>query len=505
MSWKTGFIIALVVIGTIGSVVSAFAWEVRLGWGDPNNDPVLVTGYNLRYRRQAFEASYIAPPIDVGDNLTFIVTNLQDGFQYCFVVTAYAPNVPESGYSNELCVGLDLNVKPVASIEQPVAGSTVSGTQLVQVRVIDLNDIDGSHIVTLDINNIGNWIQMLYNAANQLYETIWDTATIESLFPQLVDLIAIAVDSVGSASDPALVTVTVTAPPANVLPLTTVAFDDPVPPGNPSDFLDGIFQGIDFGIEQWRWEGAYGVNSTNHIFFSSNVQSGSFTFSPGPKMFVSMQVFTGQDGTLTLTDNNGQTKTQVITTGSLQTVITGWTKPSLSVTLTFTGGWDLGIDDIVYSDIYTIFPSISIPSMIETTDSNAVELGVRFISDVDASIIGIRFYKGVTNIGLHTGNIWTEDGELLGTITFANETPDGWQEAFFATPIPITANTIYVASYHTPSGNYAFDENYFVSPLDNPPLHASVDNGVYQYGDGGVFPSSTWNASNYWVDVVMVP
>jgi len=64
---------------------------------------------------------------------------------------------------------------------------------------------------------------------------------------------------------------------------------------------------------------------------------------------------------------------------------------------------------------------------------------------------------------------------------------------------------MYVISYHTASGGYAFDTNYFASPLDNGPLHAPVINGVYQYGSGGVFPSSTYNASNYWVDVVVAP
>ncbi|MGZ4977041.1 MAG: DUF4082 domain-containing protein [Methylobacter sp.] len=30
----------------------------------------------------------------------------------------------------------------------------------------------------------------------------------------------------------------------------------------------------------------------------------------------------------------------------------------------------------------------------------------------------------------------------------------------------------------------------------------SGGNGVYVYGTGSAFPNQTWNASNYWVDVV---
>ena len=96
MSWKTSLVIALVMVGTLCGAVFTFAWEVRLGWDDLINDPMVVTGYNLYYRRPALgETSYSIPPINVGDNLTFLVINLQDGFEYCFVVTAYALNIPE--------------------------------------------------------------------------------------------------------------------------------------------------------------------------------------------------------------------------------------------------------------------------------------------------------------------------------------------------------------------------------------------------------------------------
>ena len=33
----------------------------------------------------------------------------------------------------------------------------------------------------------------------------------------------------------------------------------------------------------------------------------------------------------------------------------------------------------------------------------------------------------------------------------------------FGTPVAITANTTYVASYHTPNGGYAFDPAYFTT------------------------------------------
>ena len=46
------------------------------------------------------------------------------------------------------------------------------------------------------------------------------------------------------------------------------------------------------------------------------------------------------------------------------------------------------------------------------------------------------------------------------------------------------------------------------SGVDNSPLHVPASpaviggNGVYGYGSPPAFPTSTYNAANYWVDVV---
>src|SRR6185436_3975678 len=94
-------------------------------------------------------------------------------------------------------------------------------------------------------------------------------------------------------------------------------------------------------------------------------------------------------------------------------------------------------------------------------DSSAVELGVKFQSSANGYITGVRFYKGVTNTGVHVGNLWTSAGALMATAVFTSETSAGWQEVSFESPVQITANTTYVASYHTNVGHYAFDFSYF--------------------------------------------
>jgi hypothetical protein len=159
----------------------------------------------------------------------------------------------------------------------------------------------------------------------------------------------------------------------------------------------------------------------------------------------------------------------------------------------------------------SIWSSTAVPGVADSGLDSAVELGVKFQSDVAGKITGIRFYKATANTGTHVGDLWSSAGTKLATATFSSETASGWQQVSFATPVAITSNTVYVASYHCTIGHYSEDDNYFASKgVDNPPLHAlangvSGGNGVYTYGTSSVFPKNTYLTANYWVDVVFAP
>ncbi len=157
----------------------------------------------------------------------------------------------------------------------------------------------------------------------------------------------------------------------------------------------------------------------------------------------------------------------------------------------------------------TIWPSSAAPSIVDQGPDKPVALGVKFYSEVGGTIKGIRFYKSLANTGTHVGNLWSSTGTLLATTTFTNETASGWQQANFTTPVPINSSTIYVASYHANTGHYSYNANYFSTNRDNSPLHAPLSggswggNGVYAYGGSSSFPNQTFNANNYWVDVML--
>jgi hypothetical protein len=66
----------------------------------------------------------------------------------------------------------------------------------------------------------------------------------------------------------------------------------------------------------------------------------------------------------------------------------------------------------------------------------------------------------------------------------------------------------YVASYHTTTGFYSVDTNYFSVDhasgiLTAPASSTSGGNGVFSYGASS-FPTNTFNACNYWVDVIVL-
>ena len=154
-----------------------------------------------------------------------------------------------------------------------------------------------------------------------------------------------------------------------------------------------------------------------------------------------------------------------------------------------------------------LWDDTAVPAVASVSDTGSVNLGVKFTSSEDLSIVGVRFYKGPTNTGIHVGSLWDASGSLLAQATFIGESAAGWQDVLFSTPVAITAGDIYVASYHAPDGGYSYEKNYLQNSYVNGPLTApasgsSGGNGVYTYNAGPLFPASSGRGANYWVTPV---
>jgi len=150
---------------------------------------------------------------------------------------------------------------------------------------------------------------------------------------------------------------------------------------------------------------------------------------------------------------------------------------------------------------------------VETADTQPIELGVKFRIDVDGEVSAIRFYRDVPIDSGYAARLWSATGELLGggvAVEGQGPTP-GWQTIQLYPSVLIKAGQTYIASYYASQGQYTVSEDFFTQNIiQNGPLHLLYDgedggNGVYVYGAGGGFPTESYHASNYWVDVVFKP
>jgi hypothetical protein len=157
--------------------------------------------------------------------------------------------------------------------------------------------------------------------------------------------------------------------------------------------------------------------------------------------------------------------------------------------------------------VFTSQQTVQPTSSQSSNDGSAIALGMKFRANTNGSVTALRFYKSSTNTGTHIGQLWSSAGTLLGQATFINETGSGWQEVSLPDTVAINAGTTYMVSYHSSAGNYSFTSNYFANAIVNGPLTGLANgtdgsNGLYSYTTTPAFPTGSYNASNYWVDVV---
>lgn len=189
----------------------------------------------------------------------------------------------------------------------------------------------------------------------------------------------------------------------------------------------------------------------------------------------------------------------------------GWTSPVTASVVGATSQSDHRpvVATLILPWSQTLFGDRVPANTVEEADTRAVELGVRFRSNVPGTIRALRFYRGTGNASGYTARLWTGTGTLLAQVSVSDGRIPGWQEATLPTPVAISANTLYVVSYHTSNGLFARDPSGLASAATSgnltAPASASVGgNGVYVYGSGG-FPANSYKDTNYWVDVRFTP
>lgn len=435
----------------------AFAGQATLAW-DANTDS-RVTGYNIHYGAQSgtYTSTYSA-----GTTTSATVSGLTEGQTYYFVVRARDAAGTESANSNQVSTTIP-SAAPVASITAvPTSGtaplavaftSTVTGATSYTWNF-------GNNVVSANVQNPS----YTYTAPGTYTASLSATGPGGTVVQSKTITVTASTGTGGSTGT------TNQAPESIIL---SPSADVTVAPGTRIQFTGS------------------GNSSNLPLTYSWNYGDGGSSTRQNPRHSY------GTAGTyiakLTVKDAKGIADP----TPAAITVTVGTPTPTPTPTPTAT--------------TQTLWPATAIPTNPSESDSAAVNLGVKFTSSQNGLISGIRFYKSTANSGTHVGTLWSSTGQKLATVTFTNETASGWQQVNFATPVAITVNTVYVASYFAPNGHYANDDNYFASTgINSGSLHAlskpeSGGNGVYAYGSTSAFPSKGYQATNYWVDVVFAP
>ena len=125
---------AVIIFALLFFTSIAQAGQVSLAW-DPNTQSTLG-GYKVYYGQASGNYS---TNVDVGEQTSYTVTNLQDGAQYYFAITAYdTTRTIESGFSNEVSTTISVSSTSIAVPTADFSASPTSGTAPLTVDFTNL-------------------------------------------------------------------------------------------------------------------------------------------------------------------------------------------------------------------------------------------------------------------------------------------------------------------------------------------------------------------------------
>ena len=82
----------------------------------------------------------------------------------------------------------------------------------------------------------------------------------------------------------------------------------------------------------------------------------------------------------------------------------------------------------------SLWTDSEVPTVAAWNDPDPVMVGTRFTTSVAGSVTAIRFYKGATNTGTHTVNLWNAAGDQVAEAPSTAESASGWQTVPLPSP-----------------------------------------------------------------------
>ena len=150
------------------------------------------------------------------------------------------------------------------------------------------------------------------------------------------------------------------------------------------------------------------------------------------------------------------------------------------------------------------------PSSTAATPAPVV-VGVKFTADTDGSIAGLRFYKAAANTGTHVGTLYSS----TGTARRAGDVHGRERNRLADREVRLAGRD---HGGHDLRRQLPGAERSLLGDRRGVQLRAArqrrrctrlptatSQNGVYAYSGTAAFPVSSYNATNYWVDVLFAP
>lgn len=177
-------------------------------------------------------------------------------------------------------------------------------------------------------------------------------------------------------------------------------------------------------------------------------------------------------------------------------------------------GTDAGAETQRYTGFIDTNPTLSGSA----TDSQ-LTLGVEFTASGPTRVIGVRWWADASFAGSTTQTsaigLWANGG---GIALLSKSFPGfvhkaGWNEMLFDKPVDVSAGQYVLGVFHE-DGKFSYTSHYFfktgVGGIDPPargPIELSTSdaphrNGRFDYGSSLTYPSSDFNETNYWHDVI---
>jgi hypothetical protein len=124
---------------------------------------------------------------------------------------------------------------------------------------------------------------------------------------------------------------------------------------------------------------------------------------------------------------------------------------------------------------------------------------------VRGEVVALRYWRSGSTTIAPEGTLWSAAGVLLASARFGSGGPSGWQTVMLSAPVPVQAGEQYIVAYHAAADRYAVTENFEGASASSELEVAPGSSGVFTYGDRSAFPRTTWNHSQYGVDVMFQP